>query len=395
MSSETETKIKKYPFPIEQRLSNEHLQQNFWKCLYTSGEEPLHYWIILPNQVKPTKLDPVVMKDIRLTNIGQYTRIDASPYLEVQVVYEHSLYEMNASDWLLKKIVLTNETVIDYRTIDSQSTGGYIDLLTMKKMPDGEEIISRFTVLKDYDKQKGGANYFCVKASCIEKDYTELADQIFQTVSNWDLIHKSDWQMAENLFPFEQDFTEVVQFYVPVSWEIKFETGNTNSLSRFVMEHNVLLENKGVINTWFYALNEAKSAALIYERSFNRLAKYKEQLSALELLEFRNPFLEELWTTNGLLESEEEKFSAFITVYVIRTAKGWYYFEQIGPKPNLQNDYWEINKRCMELILNSFNNLSFTRGQAGANGGPVQPLKGSDETSKNKWLPDKWNEMGG
>lgn len=392
MHSNTETKDQKYPFPVEQQLSNEYLQQHFWKCLYTDVELPLQYWIVLPNQVKPTKLEPVVLKELRLTNIGQYTRIDASPYLEIQVAYEHNLYEMNASDWLLKKIASSNETVLNYRTIDTLSTGSYIDLLTLKVMPDGEKVISRFTVLKDYDKDKGGANYCCVKASCIEKDYATLADQIFQTVSNWDLIHKSDWQMAESLFPFQYDFAENVTFYVPASWEIRFETENTKSISRFILAHNILQENKGLINTTFYAGNEARDATAVFERSFNKTTKFEHELSPMELLDFRNPALEELWTTTGIVSLAEEQFSAAIVIYVIKTAKGWYYFEVIGPKPNLQNEYWEINKRCIELILNSFNNKDFTRKPIGENSKPPQP-KGTNAAPENKWLLNTWDEV--
>lgn len=47
---------KSFHFPIEQRLDDLFLKENFWKCLYTSAEEQLHYWIILPNSLKPTSL---------------------------------------------------------------------------------------------------------------------------------------------------------------------------------------------------------------------------------------------------------------------------------------------------------------------------------------------------
>jgi len=360
-----EIKDKKYSFPIEQKLSNEYLKENFWKCIYTSAEEPLQYWIILPNNVKPTKLEPIKLNDLGLVNIGQYTRIDGSPYLEVEVVYEHCQYEMNTSDWLIKKLAMMGEYVLEKREIEGKSTGIYLDILTSKTMPSGEEIISRFTTLKDYDKKKAGANYFCIKASCIEKDYENLADSILQIVSNWDLFKKSDWQMAENINTFDYDFSEKLMFYAPVSWEIKYEENNNIRISRFILSHNIDNENKGVINAFFYDLNQAANSNIIYEKSFERLSKlddFKSDLSELTLLKkIQNPHIKELWQTKGIVEYSKENFSANIEIYILKTEKGWYYFELIGPKPNLENHYWEIKKRCIEMILSSFLNLDFTK----------------------------------
>ena len=59
------------------------------------------------------------------------------------------------------------------------------------------------------------------------------------------------------------------------------------------------------------------------------------------------------------MESNEENFHAHLIIAVIATELGWYYFESVGPKPNLANNFWEINKRTLQIMISSFNNLTF------------------------------------
>lgn len=361
---EQSTSQKKYSFPIEQTLSNDYLKENFWKCLYTSCDKELHYWVILPNNVKATKVEPVPIDLLNMTNIGQYTRIDGSPYLEVQLAYQHSNYEMNASDWLKNKLAKMGEEIIEERLIQGKSTGSYLDCLCKKQMNDGETVLSRYTVLKDYDVQKAGANYVCIKVSCQEKDYEELALKIFQIVSNWDLSNKSDWQMAELLTPFMIDFVEPVKFFVPNSWEIKLDKNNDSKQSHFVFEHIIENKNKGIINAFFYELGLVESSEKILEKNIQRFSTVEDfhsellPLNRISYDDFRNPNIVELFHTEGFIKMEKN-FNAYLIVNIIRTYKGWYYIESVGSRPNFENFYWEINKRTVELIVNSFNNLDF------------------------------------
>ncbi|UKB85003.1 hypothetical protein LF887_05055 [Chryseobacterium sp. MEBOG06] len=364
MKSETTQGNIWYSFPVEQTYTKEYLQANFWKCLYTTGDENLHYWAILPNSVKPNKLEPVRINELSITNIGQYVRDDNSPYLEVQVAYEHYEFEMNASDWIKKKLVMMGEEIIAERVIKGKSTGNYLDVLCKKNIS-GTNIISRFTVLKDYNNRKGGANYFCIKATCEEEHYEDLSLSMLQIVTNWDLINKSDWQMAELLTPFMDEFTEPVKFFVPQSWEAKYNKNTNHSFSNYIFEHSMDGKNRGVINSFFYKTEEFGSVELLVN---SQLARFEiiDDLQALltpiervESKEIQNPAVDILYNIVGTLDSENENFHASITVAIIKTLKGWYYFESIGPKPNLQNNYWEVNRRCIQIMINSFNNLTF------------------------------------
>ena len=138
--------------------------------------------------------------------------------LEVSVYYEHCWYEMNAADWLVKKLDLMGENILHYRKINGTSTGTYADILTSKKTNKGESVISRFSVLKDYDPDFSGANYFMAKASCFKEDYQGRMLDMLQITNNWDLINKTNWNMAENLQPFSFNFKQNnFTFYFPTS----------------------------------------------------------------------------------------------------------------------------------------------------------------------------------
>lgn len=167
------------------------------KCNYTTVESELAYWILLPKDVKPVQIEKQPIEGLDINNIGQYVSIDKTcPLLEVSVYYEHCWYEMNSADWLAKKLNLMGESILHYRKINGTSTGTYADILTEKTINKDESVISRFTVLKDYDPDFSGANYFMVKASCFKEDYQERMFDMLQITNNWDLINKTNWNMA-------------------------------------------------------------------------------------------------------------------------------------------------------------------------------------------------------
>lgn len=357
--------VKEYSFPVEQTYTKEYLKNNFWKCLYTTGKEQYHYWVILPNNVKPNKLEVVKINELNLTNIGQYVRNNDSPYLEVQLAFENYEYEINPSDWLEKKLLLMGENILHRRIIRGKSTGNYIDVLCSKEIG-GIEIISRYTVLKDYDLNKGGANYFCIKASCEYKDYEALSLNILQIVTNWDLINKSDWQMAELLTPFIDDFAGSIKFFVPYSWEANHYIEPNSNFSHYSFEHNIDGKNKGIINAFFYKPESYDEIEDVFKKNFERFEKQIEDVEIeiiesgiVEKLEIQNPQIYELFNATGNLDSQSSNFFSNFIIAIIKTEIGWYYFESIGPKPNFENYYWEVNKRCLQIIINSFNNLVF------------------------------------
>lgn len=238
-----------YAFPIVSTASNEEIKANYWKCLYTSADKKmLQYWVILPNRVKPAELTPQHLPEVGLTNLGRYATDDAQPYMEVWAAYERCQWEMNPSDWLFNKLELMGEKVLNQRLIAHPSGCGlFADVLTLKTHSSGDEVISRYTVQKDYNPQEGGGNYFLIKAACAARDYPALANDIYFTVVNWDLLHRSNLVLAELLKTVNLSAKNSSGFKVPESWQV-----NPLTETRLVVEHSFDGINYGVINLCFF-----------------------------------------------------------------------------------------------------------------------------------------------
>ena len=127
---------------------------------------------------------------------------------------------MNASDWLFNKLSMMGEKILHRRLVGNPSENGiFADVLTLKTQASGDDVISRYTVQKDYNRDSGGGNYLLLKASCASRDYPSLANEIYFTVVNWDLLHRSNLAMAELLTSVNLDGENA--FKIPVSWQAK------------------------------------------------------------------------------------------------------------------------------------------------------------------------------
>lgn len=341
-----------YEFPVASAYTGQETQQHFWKCLYTSApEEMLNYWVVLPQGVKPTELDAVDFPAVRLTNIGRYLTTDASPYLEVWVGYEHCQWEMNASDWLFKKLSLMGEKVLHRRLVGKPSGNGiFADMLTVRKHESGDEVISRYTVQKDYNRQEGGGNYFLLKASCASRDYAGLLNDIYITAVNWDLLNRSNLGMAELLSTV--DFDKCGSLKIPGSWRAK-----AIAVNRLVIEHTIDNINYGVINLYFYPVKDFPSVENVYDKAVERFHQPENDISLAtneieplpnEINDASGPVFQ---TCTGEVYSGKEKMRAFYQMYIFTQAGIWCYVELVGRKKNRHDYHFEVNKRCLEIIL--------------------------------------------
>jgi len=170
------------PFPLSTGFSNEYLKATFWKCNYSSAGTQHAYWVILPNTIKPTTVEPKKLNSVGLTNIGIYNTIDKTlPYIEVWVAYETVTTKQTPSEWLLHKIKITGEKVLNQNVINYPNGQKNLDVLTSKKLENGAVVISRFTGVSK------GHDYYVLKATASEKDYLSQAKNIFHIVSHWGL----------------------------------------------------------------------------------------------------------------------------------------------------------------------------------------------------------------
>ncbi|ADP10132.1 hypothetical protein EJP617_04510 [Erwinia sp. Ejp617] len=343
-----------FDFPLKSAFTQEDVQQRFWKCLYTSADhQMLHYWVLLPQRVQPAELSPVSFPEVGLTNIGRYITNDESPYLEVWAAYQHCRWEMNASDWLFNRLALMGEKVLHQRIIENPSgSGSFADVLTLKTHGSGDEVISRYTVQKDYNPKDGGGNYFLLKASCAARDYAALASDVFAIVVSWDLLHRSNLPTAELLTPVELNKTS--SFKIPASWKARGIADN-----RLVVEHTLDNINYGVVNIYFYPKESYQSPNGVYRDSTVRfhqqdngvtLAANEMEIVANEVNEASSDVF---YTCTGEIFSAKENMRAFYQMVIFKQAGLWCYAELVGKHINYKDYHYEENKRCLELILST------------------------------------------
>lgn len=346
----------KLVFPVENPYHADEASKIFWKCLYTSStQEMLHYWVILPQNVQPVELNSVNFPDLNLINIGRYITQDASPYMEVWLAYERCQWEINASDWLYKKLSMMGEHIIHQRVVgNAAETGRFADVLTVRTYASGDEVISRYTVQKDYNTQKGGGNYFILKASCASRDYDSLNEKMYFTAVNWDLLKRSHLHLAELLNSVS--FGKGGDFKIPASWQIKGIAEN-----RFIVEHTIDGVNSGVINLFFYLTSECASPDEVYDSSVARFSQHNNGvvLHANEIEPINNDInpqlAETLFTCTGELLSADENMRAFYQMYLFNHKGVWCYIELVGRHRNKSDYCFEANKRCLEMILSTIN----------------------------------------
>ncbi|MBS7566756.1 hypothetical protein KHS38_20290 [Mucilaginibacter sp. Bleaf8] len=181
-NNSTEQKQPAIPFPLNSGFSDDYLKATFWKCNYSSAGPEHAYWVILPNTIKPTSVDPKPLPQVGLNNIGIYNVIDKTlPYIEVWVAYETVKDKQTPTEWLLNKLRITGEKVLNQNEINYPNGQKNLDVLTVKTIGNGERVISRFTGVSK------GNNYYVLKASANEKNYASQANTIFHIVSHWGL----------------------------------------------------------------------------------------------------------------------------------------------------------------------------------------------------------------
>ena len=172
---------KNVSFPMETGFTDEYLIENFWKCVYNSAGDSLAYFTILPKNMRAVKLEPAWVEGTTLYNIGQYERIDDSPYLEAWVLVEcHVPENIEPADWLRKWLIASGETILHEQEEISTSGSKFLDVLT-SQTEDGNTSISRSTV------HRRGQNYFFMKVSCSANGYEALAKTIRHISGSWEI----------------------------------------------------------------------------------------------------------------------------------------------------------------------------------------------------------------
>ncbi|MEM5540157.1 hypothetical protein [Olleya sp. AS48] len=341
-------------FPIKYTDTlNSKMKTSFWKCNDDSHiNSALHYYLQIPNNVKPTSLIEKNIAGINyIKEIASYRRIDENPYLEIQVVYEKLNHEINPSDWLKNLLKITKETIIDKRELKGNA-GIYLDALSSKIMPNGETVISRTTSQKNYDPSTKTAVIVSVKVSCALKDYPSLAEEIMAIATGWDFINKSKYQLAEDLKIFDEEKTKDLTFYYPVSWGFgKFIASKGNPERFAIFNKNDRNVSKGAIN--IFIDEDENDEKKLFEKILKRFNNNDVKVNITELKEVfnSNEYIEKQWNSKGKIDQKDSLRDGEISIHVLKIKKALILLEMVGV--NKEYDYYESarNTRALQLII--------------------------------------------
>ena len=277
--------------------------------------------------------------------------------MEVWAAYERCKWEMNPADWLFNKLELMGEKILNRRLIVHPAGSGiFADVFTVKIHSSGDEVISRYTVHKDYNPEESGGNYFLIKAACASRDYPALASDIYFTVVNWDLMHRSNLAIAELLQTVSLSNNDSSGFEIPESWQVKPLTE-----TRLVIEHTFKGVNSGVINLCFYSQEMIFTAQDVFSVSTKRFHDHEPAVTlTTDVLstipnEFNTSFGETIATCVGEIVSPAEKMRAFYQCYIFSVGELWCYTELVGRHRTHKDYSYEANKLCLEIILSTLN----------------------------------------
>lgn len=351
-------------FPETITYTFDYQQKNFWRCRYTSAKaKSLHYTILLPLDVKPISVEPALIEGCEsIYTIGIYQTVvgSKSPFIEIAVTYEHIENDIDASEWLDYILMISGETIIHSKDYYSAS-GNYSDVLT-KNDSDGNMVISRIRVFKNYDFECKGANIIMVKVSCLLKNYITLAEDMLHCANFFTFINDSKWHLAEELKSINLDLPANFSFYYPATWKYLERCINeeVSYLSLLLKKDN---KTCGIIDGYFFHHEMVISKEQICEmiiKSINN-SKYVETETLLltEKQCYINRSVTKLWSAE-LKANDAENKKCELTIIAGSIEENGFYL--IGSSlPREQNfKLWATGKRAINIILDSMNNYDLS-----------------------------------
>lgn len=347
-------------FPEAITYSFDYQQKHLWRCRYTStGSRSLHYKIPLPLSVKPVNIEPRPIKGLHgFYTIGCYQTVSESefPFMETDVVYENITNDIDASDWLDYILLLLEEEIIHRK--DYYSVGGkYSDVLTKNDF-DGNIVISRIRVFKNYDFEYKGANLIMVKASCPLVSYDSLAEYLLHCVKFFTLINDSGWHLAEELKSININSPANYSFYYPASW-LYTERYNNEKMSYHSLSLKQEDKTNGIIDSYFLchdvAIDKKQISQLIVSKLKENGYSEIEGIHLKETKSFFNKNITELWTWEIMVNNTKNR-ECILVVFAGKAQGNWFYV--IGTLTQKKQDFklWAAGRRAIDIVLNSLNN---------------------------------------
>ncbi|UHM93061.1 hypothetical protein [Rahnella victoriana] len=213
-------------------------------------------------------------------------------------------------------------------------------------------------VQKNYDVEEKRGVYLLIKATCHENNYTELNEDILQSISWLSIEDAYNWKMTETLKSVNAEIPSRIYFYYLSSWAVRRAEDPTVNLSRYVMSTNFNGDLLNAMNFYFMILDDDVTPQFVMNALFNRLRKgISTKFPVIKPVEkIFNAELESLSEAEVDIFDSDSLLTSQIKIYVGNIGELWFYFESISP-PSTQYFYqWAVTKRALEIVLHSFNN---------------------------------------
>lgn len=209
-----------YPFPTKMPYSAAQISQLFGIVSDRNDPNPgLHYQVMMPKTWAQVTLPP--RQQVSPQHAVQQQCLLKStqgPLAEIKVTLVYVPEEVAPDDWLGNQLAVRGEKILQEQSYP-QAGGRQPDVLTISTDA-GPPRISRWVVLKDGAPATGGAHFFVLQASTLASNYgAELADIFLVAVNNFDILHSTHWDYAEQLRTLVRVVPAKVSTVFPLSWQ--------------------------------------------------------------------------------------------------------------------------------------------------------------------------------
>lgn len=341
-----------YSFPTTLAYNPAQLQKTFGIVDDELDPDPaLHFKVIVPlswGQVRFTRRLVTPQQPFELRG---HLKTLTGPSAEARVYIAYTPEELSPSDWLSIYLEQQGERVLHERHT-KQEGGAVPDVLTVSG-EGGQARISRWTVLKDWAK-RGGAHLFMLHLSTAAAHYTdELANVFFASLSQFDLLHPTDWVYAEQLRTLVRPEPAFFETACPLSWQ---QLENPLSDARFYQVQLTKTLRDQPIGRLYLAM-----VALSTEPDMTRIpalfdAQYQEQGISFGPLAFKAlpPFggLQQAWYALTDQQNPADQAPTHQREVVVGQAgTNWFYAERFSTTRADSPESWAISKRAFEILL--------------------------------------------
>lgn len=340
-----------YPFPTELPYSPAELARLFGVVTVEQDPDPaLHFKVMLPLRWAQVSGVRQLVTPAQPFALRSHFQALTFPAAEVKIFIAYVKEEISPRDWLALYLESRGEKIVREQYTE-QAGGAQPDVLTVTD-PAGEPRVCRWVVLKNWARI-GGCHLFVLQVSTQAADYgPEMARIFFMAVSQFDLLHPTEWPYAERLHTLMRTRPTRLYTAFPLSWRQQPNPASDARFYQVKLTRQVRGRKIGLVNLLVLAGQQ--------EADLRRLEEGVREGYAAEKLAFAPA---EFAPVPGF-NSFEQAYSALTPqtnaaagaptqerqVLLARTGTYWVYLENVRFVREAAPQEWAVSKRAFEIV---------------------------------------------